>query len=137
MMLLSLFLHSCSSHTPPYLMYRAEQFNTQDIPEVEQLIRNIANKWDFQIKEKDREQMKILSSGEEAFVIFLLHDKEWIVDIGNVGTSQIITLMFYDQGQLPVSKLEQLAKELKSELENRFNLEFCVADPDTSICKEK
>ena len=136
-MLLSLFLNSCgSSYTPPHLMYSAEHFNTQDIPEVEKLIRNVANKWDLQIKEKDRGQMKILSSEGEAFFIFLLRNEKVILHIGNVGANRIITLMFYNQGQLPVNELEQLAAEIKNELESRFNLEFCVADPDTSECNQ-
>ena len=81
--------------------------------------------------------MGVLRSPNKAiFFIFLLRNEKVILHIGNVGANRIITLMFYNQGQLPVNELEQLAAEIKNELESRFNLEFCVADPDTSECNQ-
>jgi len=138
LILLIITLNACdSTYIPPDYIYRTYNFQTKHIAEVEKLLRDIAKAWELHIKEKDRESMKYLSSGEDAFFIFFLRDDEAIFTIGNVGAAHSIDIHAYNQGVITNKELGLLTHSIKDELEKRFDLDFCEIDLETSSCTTK
>ena len=138
--ILFVLMSSCDysgKYTEPYAIYRANQFNTEDIPQIEEFIREIAKQWNFKIVEKGRNQMKTLTQGREAFHIFLLdkqNQKQWIIAIGNSGLGDILTWSIYDRGKIPIPDLQRLTLQVKETLEQHFDLKFCEVNLATSMC---
>ncbi len=128
---------SCSSYQEPHAHYNAP-FDPQveTIDGVVRFIYDIADKWNLEPEQEDRGSAKFLSSGVDAFNIFLHIEGDVIILIGNIGSGTRLSLMVFDDGHLPVVELDRLTEEIKGGLEKRFGLEFCAQDPYTSLCEE-
>lgn len=137
MMLLTLSSCGEAEYTPPYLHYRAD-FDTAKVDEAEMTIKEIAKKWNLRVYEKDRDQMKFLTQGKEAFFIALYRDEDPVLSLTNSGVGNVISVMAVDYGNMPVSDLERLTKEVIKVLEERLNIEFKeVGDSTASIDIER
>jgi len=126
----------CSEYKEPYVIYRANHFNTEDIPKVEKFIREVAKQWELEIVEKSRDLLKIHNNGENAFNIFLTDKNDrnnWVLVIDNFG--EYLSWDVYDMDVMPFTDLQKLTSQVKEILEQRFGLEFCEIDAVTSLCK--
>ena len=136
--LLALSLLACeSSYTEPYALYRAP-FDPQveTIDEAVRFIYEVADKWNLEAEQEDRGGAKFLTSGVDAFHIFLLLEGDVIIKIGNMAFGTTLSMMVMDYGHLPVVELDRLIDEFKGGLERRLALEFCSVDLYTSLCEE-
>lgn len=132
--ILVMSLLACGAgYKEPHALYNAP-FDPQQIDGVVEFIYEIADKWNLELEEKDRGQMKYLTQGQEAFRIYLVLEGDMVILIGNAGFGTTLSLMVMDYGHMPVEELDRLTNEIKSELERRFALEFCTKDPYTSLC---
>ena len=115
-------------HVEPAFFYKA-QFDPSMVAEVESFVRDISVKWQLELFEKDREQMKFLTQYREAFFISLYFECDAILAIMNVGVGNVLTLSLHDYGNLPVEQLERLANEVRSGLRAQLNIDLVAAEP--------
>ena len=59
------------------------------------------------------------------------------VVVSNMARSSVLTLSAFDHGETPFEDVDDLAEEVKRALERDFGLEFCRANPATSMCDTK
>lgn len=104
-------------------MYRGD-FDPKNIACAEEIIREIAQKKDFRIEEKDREEMKRANSGVDAFFIFSMVKKQdpsdvrtWVMTIGNFSKGKILSLIIGDTKFLTNTEKDRLAQEVVQQLE--------------------
>lgn len=122
--ILSLALGACTaSNVAPYLVYTA-QFNSRQIADAEDVMNIIGRKWKLKVFEKDKQTMRAISHGKDAFFIALHNDPKKVrpvVVLTNNPTSEGDTLSLYvmDFGELPVSELEKLANDVIEKLGER------------------
>lgn len=114
---------SCADDNNPYLIYESE-FGTEKISKVENVIKDLAQRRNLRVFEKNRENMKYLSRGEDAFFIALYFKNDPILVVTNVGVGKLITLSVSDYGKMPRKELELLTLELVSILKNEVNISF-------------
>jgi hypothetical protein len=81
----------------------------------------------LRIYKKDREGMKYLTEGRDAFFVFIYNGDNAIISDGNVGDGETISLSSVDYGEYPIEKLEKLMKEVISVLGNKLELKFAIA----------
>ena len=128
--LLSIFcLSACGQDdVKPMYFYKAS-FDPVMVDAVADVMEEISENRQFKLFEKDREQMKFLTEGKNAFFTAFYLKGEPILAITNVGVGEVLTLSLHDYGELPLDVLEGLAQEVRNTLKNRFNIELQVADP--------
>ena len=142
---LALAAASCGTHESPYVAYRAA-FDQSMAADVEQYLREVASRWDLVV----HEQSKSVTRSDDVFVTFMYWDdrsyerNRWTVIARNhdFGTDDkpdrsLISLAFFDKGDMPVEALDRLAFEIKHTLEDHFGLEFCRLNPARSVCDEE
>ena len=142
---LGLTAASCGSHEPPYLAYRAA-FDKSMTPEVEQYLREVAVRWDLVV----HEQSKSVTGSVDVFVTFMYGDdrsyerNRWIVVARNHNFTteddpdrSLISLAFFDKGDMTIKALDRLAFEIKHTMEGEFGLDFCRLNPARSVCDEE
>ena len=108
--------------------YKAS-FDPVMVDAVADVMEEISENRQFKLFEKDREQMKFLTEGKNAFFTAFYLKGEPILAITNVGVGEVLTLSLHDYGELPWMCWEGLAQEVRNTLKNRFNIELQVADP--------
>ncbi len=133
-----LIIASCDqSYTQPHLLYRAP-FDPQHIEKMEALIHEIANEWGLRVYEKDREEMKFLTNGQEAFFIALYVEDDQadnfpVASVNNVGTGTVITLMITNRGEIELEELNRLAEEIVAKSRARYGIEFVLSLSTTTL----
>lgn len=136
---------SCGTNDPPYLAYQAA-FDKSMAFDAERDLRQVASRWDLVV----HEQSKSVTGGEDVFATFMFLDdrsyerRNWVVFARNhdLGTDDhpkrsLLSLHFYDNGDMPIEALDRLAFEIKHTMEDRFGLEFCRVNPARSVCDEE
>lgn len=128
--LLSIFcLSACGQDdVKPVYFYKAP-FDPVMVDAVAEVMKDISESRQFKLFEKDREQMKFLTDGKNAFFTAFYLKGEPILAVTNVGVGEVLTLSLHDYGELPLDDLEGLAQEVRDTLKNRFNIELQVANP--------
>ena len=122
-------LSACAQEdVKPVYFYKAS-FDPVMVDAVTEAMKDISENRQFKLFEKDREQMKFLTEGKNAFFTAFYLKGEPILAITNVGVGEVITLSLHDYGELSLDALEGLAQEVRDTLKNRFNIELQVADP--------
>ena len=56
------------------------------------------------------------------------------VVVSNMAKASVVTLAAFDHDETPFEDVEDLAREVKRTLERDFGLDFCRANPATSLC---
>lgn len=112
----------------PAFFYKAS-FDPVMVDAVAKAMEDISESHQFKLFEKDREQMKFLTDGENAFFTAFYLKGEPILAITNVGVGGVLTLSLHDYSDLSLDELEGLAQEVRDTLKNRFSIELQVADP--------
>ena len=130
-------LLACGGYKKPYAVYEAP-FEPQldKINEVALFIHDVAGQLNLDAKEGDREEMKFISSGMDAFQISLQVKGDMVISTGNSVIGTRLFLKLYDSRHMAADEVNRLADEIKSRLERRFSLEFCPIDLRTLLCKE-
>lgn len=136
---------SCGTHESPHVAYRAA-FDKSMAVDVERYLREVGAQWDLVV----HEQSKSVTGSDDVFTTFMycndrsFERNRWTVIAGNhdFGTDDdpdrsIISLAFFDKGDMPVEALDRLAFEIKHTLEDQFGLEFCRLNPARSVCDEE
>ncbi|GBF30072.1 hypothetical protein MnTg04_00008 [bacterium MnTg04] len=90
---------------------------------------DISEKWELRVFEKDREAMKFLTQGQEAFFIALYFEDDSILAIMNAGIGNILTLSLQTDDNFPVEELEKLANEVRGELKTHLNIDLVATEP--------
>ena len=127
-------LSSCEAeHKPPYLLYTAN-FDVSTVNEAEAIVKKVAKKWDLRVYEKDREQMKFLTQGKDAFFIALYFNEDPIISIGNSGVGEILRVMAIDYGNVPVSDLEKITADFIKAFKDQLNIDrFKKSEESTAL----
>ena len=130
--ILALILSSCGEVNRKIpLLYQAN-FDASKIEEVEGAMEIISKKWGLRLFQKDRERMKYLTQGKEAFFIALYFNGDAVLSLNNVGVGEVLSLMIVDYGIMPKNDLERLTNEtlliLKTQLSIEFEKERNMAD---------
>lgn len=119
-----LFLASCSSevHEPDFY-YKAE-FDVGLVDEVDAYFKALANKKNIEIFEKDRREMKAISKGKDAFYIsyYVGNQKLPVLWVTNAGAGAVLDLGLLSNEDYPLSKAEQLAVLVVSDLKRMFGI---------------
>lgn len=122
-------INACNGdYVVPTFLYKAP-FDPLSVDKVEVFMRDISARWNLELFEKDREAMKIMTQGQEAFFIALYFEGDAILAIMNAGVGNVLTLSLQDHGNLPVEELERLANEVRSGLKTQLNINLVAADP--------
>jgi hypothetical protein len=90
---------------------------------------DIAIHWGFELFEKDRDEMKLLSLNEPAFFIAFYSEGESVLVITNAGYAPLLTLSLMESQEMPVERLEALANEVRNGLQERFNIQLNAVEP--------
>ena len=129
LILLSFFLAGCNAKgKEPTFFYRAA-FDPLMINDVEVYIRAVGKKWDLEIFEKDRDQMKFITQNQEAFYIAFYYNDNAILHISNAGFGVGIVLSLFDDGEMPLSDLKKLDEEIRAGLKENFGVKLEARDP--------
>ena len=99
------------------------------INDVEVYIRAVGKKWDLEIFEKDRDQMKFITQNQEAFYIAFYYNDNAILHISNAGFGVGIVLSLFDDGEMPLSDLKKLDEEIRAGLNENFGVKLEARDP--------
>ena len=139
---LGLAATSCGTHESPHVAYRAA-FDKSMTPDVEQYLREVATRWDMVI----HEQSKSVTGGDDVFTVFMYcNDRSyernrWTVIVRNhdFGTDEdpgrsILSLTFFDKGDMSTEALDRLASEMKYAMQDEFGLDLCQLDAAKSVC---
>ena len=142
---LGLAAMACNSSQPPYLAYRAA-FDKSMAGDAERHLREVASRWDLVVHEKSKSAL----NGLDVFATFMFYDERsserrtWVVFVRNhdLGIDDepdrsLLSLRFYDNGDMPIEALDRLAFEVKHTMQGRFGLEFCRINPVGSVCDEE
>jgi len=125
----SLFLLGCSSEKiSPEFYYRAD-FNPDQIDKVEVIIKNIAKDWNLRVFEKNRNHMKDLTQGKEAFFIGLYLEDNLIFDITNVGVGNQIDIGLFRHDNVSINDLKKLSDQVRSNLKKELQIDFELISP--------
>lgn len=100
-------------------------FNPEQIPAVEEIIRSKAERWGFFIQENDKEQMKFATRGTEAFYIAFFDEVDNIVfSINNVGVGNILSLRSYVAAGVSRDNAKTMVEEVIFDLNRQIGIEF-------------
>lgn len=115
---------SCEAeYKPPYLLYTA-QFDITKVDNAVVLVKEIAKNWNLRVYEIDREQMKFVTQGKDAFFIALYFKEDPIISIANSGVGEVLRVMAIDYGKMSLPDLKKLTEETIQTLKLELNLEF-------------
>ena len=122
----------CESELTKPALYYTAPFDPALVDEVEAFMKELAEKRGFEVFEHDREQMKFVSSGQEAlFIAFYAGEErnidQYVLDITNLGTVFILAL--FEKENMPLSELERLSQEVRHGLKKELGIDFKVAEP--------
>ena len=117
-----------SEYIVPVFFYEAP-FDPLLVDEVEEIMYDISGKWELSVFEKDREAMKIMTQGQEAFFIALFLEDDSILAIMNAGIGNILTLSLQTDDNFPVEELGKLANEVRRELKTHLNIDLVATEP--------
>ena len=135
--LLALSLLACGGYKEHYAAYEAP-FDPQleKIDAVARFIHDIAGKWNLDAEESDREGMKFVTSGMDAFDLSLERKGDMVMLVGNAAIGTKLYLRLYDSRHMTTEEVNRLAEEIKDGLERRFGLAFCPIDLRMLLCEE-
>lgn len=115
-------LISCSSENrDPILKYQSP-FDPSYVNAVEEYIKLLSDEKGFRVFEKDREEMRIISKGKEAFFIALYKGEKQFLVISNVGAGDIIFLHLTEHNEIRKSEIADLAEEIRMYLASNFDI---------------
>ena len=136
--LLVLSLLACNGGFKEHYAAYESPFDPQpdEIDAVALFIHDVAGKWELDAEESDREGMKFVTSGMDAFDISLERNGDMVMLTGNSAIGTKLYLRLYHSRHMATEEVNRLADEIKDGLERRFGLEFCPIDLRTLLCKE-
>lgn len=97
------------------------------VDEVEVYIRDTAKRWNLNLEEKDREEARLHTNGKEAFSILAYLGEGLngpVFWIANIGAGDRIFLLLNESTGMALADLERLDQELKSGLEEKFDIKL-------------
>lgn len=135
--LLSLTLPACGGSYKEYYAAYEAPFDPQldKINAVELFIHDIAGEWGLDVKEREREEMKFITSGMDAFQISLRRNGDMVILVSNAAIGTKLYLRLYHSRHMASEEVNRLAEEIKDGLERGFGLAFCPIDLRTLLCK--
>ena len=135
--LLAMTLLACGGYKKPYAVYEAP-FEPQldKINEVALFIHDMAGELNLQAKEGDREEMKFITSGMDAFEISLRVKGDKVILTGNAAIGTKLYLKLYDSRHKAAGEVNRLGDEIKDGLEREFGFDFCPIDLRMLVCAE-
>lgn len=121
---------SCSSeYIEPRFFYRGD-FSPSLVDGVENYMKKIAKQKGYRVFEKDRDQMRTLTQGQDAFFMSYYLEEKAILSIMNVGAGTVLTLSLNDYEIISIDELEQLATEVRDGLNKEFGIKLATANPN-------
>ncbi len=107
---LSILCSACSSESiEPHMKYSAK-FDNYKIEQVELILVNIAAERELRVFKKDREKMKYLSQGKDAFFTALYFKEDPVLIVTNIGVTDTLIMTITDYGKMPKEELEHMAE---------------------------
>ena len=108
----------------------------EKINAVARFIHGIAGELGLDVKEREREEMKFITSGMDAFQISLRVKGDMVILVSNAAIGTKLYLRLYDSRHMAAEEVNRLADEIKDGLERRFGLAFCPIDLRMLLCEE-
>ena len=101
--------------------YQAK-FNPELVNEVEKYLANYADSHGYDLFQKDRNQMKMVTQGVDALFIAYYKNDEIIVSITNAGIGDVLSLDTVSNSELSNNELSKLANDIAKLLRDKLNI---------------
>lgn len=128
-----LFLVSCggSSYEKPDFYFEGA-FKPSLVDDLEAYVKELAGDKNFRVFEKDRDQMKVLTQGEDALYMSLYKgsgDKP-VLWVSNVGTGMVLTLGLLSNDSFSLADTKKLSDEVILYLKKEMDVEMSAVSPN-------
>lgn len=105
----------------PAAVYKGE-FDHSKIGAVESIVDEVAQRWRLRIFRKNREHMKHLTQGRDAFFVALYFENDAVLALTNVGVGTVLTMITTDHGKMPLHELNGVASDIVDMLRTRLSI---------------